>query len=219
MRFMDMKILVTGSIAFDFIMHYPGRFEEQLSSGKMNGVFAVPFMHRAYGGCAGNIAYALKKLDNEVILAAAVGNDYDSYRKRFDMLGISNAHLLEVKEAFTAQAYILTDAENNQMTIFHPGAMDQAHEQDNEYSAASDWAIVSPNGKNAIKHAEVLAASKTPFIFDPGQGIPLFDKDELVQMFSAAVFNHDEFSLFKEKTGMETINMSDKAEWGMLTSS
>ena len=217
-----MRVLVTGSIAFDFIMLYPGRFDEQLRPGSMSGVFAAPSMRRAYGGCAGNIAYGLKKLGNEPVLAAAVGDDFELYRQRLDEFGIDNTNLITAAGEFTACAYIVTDTENNQITIFHPGAMNKAHEQNIAATAATcEWAIVSPNGKaGMLKHARILAKEKVPYIFDPGQGLPLFDGDELGKMFiraSCAIFNHDEFSLFCKKTGMSKTAATAKVDTLIVT--
>ena len=217
-----MRVLVTGSIAFDFIMLYPGRFDEQLRPGSMSGVFAAPSMRRAYGGCAGNIAYGLKKLGNEPVLAAAVGDDFELYRQRLDEFGIDNTNLITAAGEFTACAYIVTDTENNQITIFHPGAMNKAHEQNIAAAAATcDWAIVSPNGKaGMLKHTRILAKEKIPYIFDPGQGLPLFNGNELGKMFagaSCAIFNRDEFSLFCKKTGMSESAAAAKVDTLIVT--
>ena len=182
-----MRVLVTGSIAFDFIMLYPGRFDEQLRPGAMSGVFAAPSMRRAYGGCAGNIAYGLKKLGNEPVLAAAVGDDFELYRQRLDEFGIDNINLLTAAGEFTARAYIVTDAENNQITIFHPGAMDKAHEQNIAATAATcEWAIVSPNGKaGMLKHASTLAKKKVPIFLTPVKGFRCLTAMNLARCLSA----------------------------------
>ena len=200
-----MRALVSGSLAFDFIMHFPGRFADHLDVGRRRGVsvaFNTPTMRRAYGGCAGNIAYGLKQLGDQPVLAATVGADFAPYRARLRGLGISDAAALEFSDAFTAQAYIVTDNENSQITLFHPGAMNFAHKIDIGRVVAEagecDIAIVSPNGREGmLAHARALAERDARLALDVGQAVGLFSGAEIRQMLDfagIAIFNSHEFA-------------------------
>ena len=199
-----MRALISGSVAFDFIMHFPGRFADNLDVGRRHGLsvaFTTPTMRRAFGGCAGNIAYGLKRLGDEPILAATTGGDFAPYRERLDGLGIGRAAVREYADAFTAQAYIVTDNENSQITLFHPGAMNFAHEIDLESALPPDCgaAIVSPNGREGmLAHADELARRGIPLILDLGQAVGLFNGEEIRRMLgraSMAIFNRHELDL------------------------
>ena len=204
-----MRALVSGSLAFDFIMHFPGRFADHLDVGRRHGVsvaFTTPTMRRAFGGCAGNIAYGLKKLGDDPVMAATVGADFAPYRARLQSLDISAAGVREHADAFTAQAYIVTDNENSQITLFHPGAMNFAHEVDVAALAeseggmkAGDLAIISPNGREGmLAHAESLSARGFRVVWDVGQAVGLFNGGELRRMLecaSFAIFNRHEFDM------------------------
>ncbi|HMX11559.1 MAG TPA: carbohydrate kinase family protein [Burkholderiaceae bacterium] len=178
-----MPALICGSLAFDTIATFPGRFAQQILPEQihiLNVSFLVPTLRREYGGCAGNIAYTLKALGGEPVVMAALGSDGDGYLARMNGLGIDTRHVLTVAESYTAQANIITDEDNNQITAFHPGAMQFADRI--EMPARSDLklALIGPDGRDAmLKRARDFAAGGLPFIFDPGQGLPMFDGDDL----------------------------------------
>jgi adenosine kinase len=178
-----MSALICGSLAFDTITTFPGRFSEQILPDQvhiLNVSFLVPTLRREFGGCAGNIAYNLAALGGTALPLAAVGPDADSYLARFRALGISADHVRIEPDSYTAQAIIITDRDNNQITAFHPGAMQLAHHIDIPSRADVAVAIVAPDGRDAmLRHAAQLSEQRTPFIFDPGQGLPMFDGAEL----------------------------------------
>jgi adenosine kinase len=187
-----MPALICGSLAFDTITTFPGRFAEQILPEQvhiLNVSFLVPTLRREFGGCAGNIAYTLKALGGEPLVMAAVGDDGKDYLARIQSWGASTEFVRTDAGNYTAQAIIITDADNNQITAFHPGAMQSAHLT--QVPARSDIrvAIVAPDGRDAmIQHAEQLAAAKIPFIFDPGQGLPMFDGNDLKRFVSQATW-------------------------------
>ncbi len=206
-----MKILVTGSIAIDSIMVFRGRFKDVILPDRLhvlNVAFHVPELRRTFGGCAANIAYNLRKLGGEPLLLGTVGADFDAYAAWLDRHGVDRRHVRVLADAETAGAYITTDLDDNQIVGFHPGAMDRAHEA--PVASLSDsygLAIVSPNGKRAMQeHARALKAGGTPVVIDPGQGLPLFEKEELVELIEGAhtyVVNDYEWSLTQQKTGLD----------------
>lgn len=185
-----MAALICGSLAFDTITNFHGRFAQQILPDQMhilNVSFLVPTLRRDYGGCAGNIAYTLKLLGGEPVVLASLGSDGGDYLARLQNLGIDTACVRIEADHYTAQAIIITDSDNNQITAFHPGAMTQAHR--GTVPARSDLAIaiVAPDGREAmLDHAHQLHASAVPFIFDPGQGLPMFDSAELQRLVSQA---------------------------------
>ena len=204
-----MTILVCGSLAFDTIMTFEGRFAEQILPSQLhilNVSFLVPALRREFGGCAGNIAYGLRQLGDEVTPLAAVGPDGQDYVERMKSLGVDVSQLQTVKDSYTAQAMIMTDRDNNQITAFHPGAMSMAHE--NPVPARSDikLAIISPDGRDAmLQHAEQLSQAGIPFMFDPGQGLPMFNGDELKHFIELATWisvNDYEGQMLSDRTGM-----------------
>ena len=203
-----MSILVCGSLAFDTIMTFEGRFSEQILPSQLhilNVSFLVPSLRREFGGCAGNIAYGLRQLGDDVIPLAAVGPDGQDYVERMKGLGVDVGHLQTVQDSYTAQAMIMTDRDNNQITAFHPGAMSMAHE--NAVPSRSDikLAIISPEGRDAmLQHAEQLSKSGIPFMFDPGQGLPMFNGEELKHFIELATWvsvNDYEGQMLSERTG------------------
>ena len=204
-----MATLICGSLAFDSIATFPGRFADQILPEKLhilNVSFLVPSLRREFGGCAGNIAYNLAALGGEAVVVAAVGSDGAGYVDRLASWGVSNDSVRAVDDALTAQAFIVTDLDNNQITAFHPGAMQAAHET--PVPARSDLriAIIAPDGRTAmLDHAQQLAAAKVPFIFDPGQGLPMFDGAELrrfVEQASWVAVNDYEGEMLAERTGL-----------------
>ena len=210
-----MPALICGSLAFDTITNFHGRFREQILPEQihiLNVSFLVPTLRREFGGCAGNIAYTLKLLGGEPLVMAALGADGQEYLERLRGWGVSTEFVRTVAESYTAQAIIMTDADNNQITAFHPGAMQYAHE--NVVQARDDirLAIVAPDGRDAmLQHAEQLAAAGIPFVFDPGQGLPMFNGEELrkfVSLATWAAFNDYEAKLLTERTGQSLAELS-----------
>ena len=203
-----MRILVTGSIAYDTIMVFPDRFRNHLLADQLhilNVCFLTPEMRREYGGTAGNIAYNLKLLGADPLLMATVGEDIRPYLERLDGLGIGRDLLRRIPGQFTAQAFITTDLDDNQITAFHPGAMNFSHENHVTGALGAAIAIVGPDGKDGmLQHARECAAQGIPFLFDPGQGLPMFTREELLEMVRLADFlavNDYEGKLLEEKTG------------------
>jgi adenosine kinase len=203
-----MSILVTGSIAYDTIMVFPDRFKNHLLPEQLhilNICFLTPEMRREFGGTAGNIGYNLRLLDEVPILMATVGEDSQPYLERLDGLGIANGQLKRIDGQFTAQAFITTDLDDNQITAFHPGAMNFSHENNVTDGLNAKLAIVSPDGKEGmLQHARECAQFGIPFMFDPGQGLPMFSSDELKAFVRQADFvavNDYEGKMLEEKTG------------------
>jgi adenosine kinase len=213
-----MPALICGSLAFDTITNFPGRFAEQILPEQMhilNVSFLVPTLRREFGGCAGNIAYTLSKLGGEPLVMAAVGSDGQDYLARLKSWGASTEFVRAEFETYTAQAIIMTDADNNQITAFHPGAMQLAHRS----AVPTDRSdikvgIIAPDGRDAmLQHAEQFAAAGIPFVFDPGQGLPMFNGDELNKFVSQATWvavNDYEGRMLCDRTGktLETLSKS-----------
>jgi adenosine kinase len=203
-----MSVLVCGSLAFDTITTFPGHFAQQILPEQLhilNVSFLVPTLRREFGGCAGNIAYTLRLLGAEPRVMAAVGDDGQDYLERLRSWGASTDLVRVVAGSYTAQAIIITDQDNNQITAFHPGAMQSAHET--AVPAAGDLrlAIIAPDGRDAmLQHAAQLSAAGIPFVFDPGQGLPMFDGAELgrfVEQASWVAVNDYEARMLCERTG------------------
>jgi adenosine kinase len=204
-----MKILVTGSIAYDTIMVFPDRFRNHLLADQLhilNVCFLTPEMRREYGGTAGNIAYNLKLLGESPLLMATVGEDIDPYLARLRDLGLATANLKRIAGQFTAQGFITTDLDNNQITNFHPGAMNFSHENRITRELGAGLAIIGPDGKLGMReHARQCAELGIPFLFDPGQGLPMFSREELAEFLRLASYvavNDYEGKLLEEKTGL-----------------
>ncbi len=204
-----MSVLICGSFAYDNIMVFPDQFKNHILPDKvhmLNVAFLVPELRREFGGCAGNIAYNLKLLGDEPVPMGTVGTDFEPYANWMDQHGINRKHV-HVKEGhYTAQAYITTDIDDNQITAFHPGAMNLAHETPISEAKDIKLAIVAPDGRDGmIQHAQQLADAKIPFIFDPGQGLPMFNGEELMQFAKQATYialNDYEAQLFMDRTGL-----------------
>lgn len=204
-----MRSLICGSFAYDIIMQYEGRFADALLSDqlhKINVSFLVPTMRREFGGCAGNIAYNLKLLGGDPVIMATAGQDSAPYLARLDSLGISKEHIRILPESFTAQCFVTSDNNGNQINSFHPGAMSDSHL--NKVTDAKDIrvAIVSPDGRDGmIAHVEQAAAAGIALIFDPGQGLPMFNGDELKHFIDLATYvtvNDYEAELLCARTGL-----------------
>jgi adenosine kinase len=221
-----MPALICGSLAFDTIATFPGRFAQQILPDQihiLNVSFLVPELRREFGGTAGNIAYTLKALGGEPRVMAALGSDGAGYLARLNGLGIDTRHVLSVPDSFTAQAHITTDQDNNQITAFHPGAMQQAHHvavPTGADAAGLAVAIIAPDGRDAmLTHAAQLAAARIPFIFDPGQGLPMFDGAELRHFVSLATWvtvNDYEARMLCERTGSDLDRLSRSHLRGLI---
>jgi adenosine kinase len=203
-----MSILVTGSIAYDTIMVFPDRFRHHLLADQLhilNVCFLTPEMRREFGGTAGNIGYNLKLLGEEPLVMATVGEDIQPYLERFGELGIPTRLFTRVPGQFTAQAFITTDLDDNQITAFHPGAMNHSHKNHVTPELGARLAIIGPDGKEGmLQHARECAASAVPFLFDPGQGLPMFSGEEIRELLRLADYvavNDYEGKLLEEKTG------------------
>ena len=219
-----MSAVICGSLAFDTIMSFQGRFSEQILPDQLhilNVSFLVPALRREFGGCAGNIAYGLKQLGGRPLPMATVGSDGAEYVARLKGLGISTEFVREVADSYTAQAMIMTDRDNNQITAFHPGAMMQAHTV--QVTARSDIAlgIISPDGRDAmLQHAEQFKAAGIPFVFDPGQGLPMFDGKELANFVELAAWvtvNDYEAKLLSDRTGLSCAELSKRVQGLIVT--
>lgn len=210
-----MPALICGSLAFDTITNFPGRFAQQILPEQvhiLNVSFLVPTLRREYGGCAGNIAYNLRLIGGGAVVMAALGDDGADYRARLRGWGADDTLVRSVPGAYTAQAIIITDTDNNQITAFHPGAMQQAH--DTVVPARDDLAIgiVAPDGRDAmLQHAAQMHALGIPFVFDPGQGLPMFDGDDLRHFVSQArwvAVNDYEGRMLCERMGLRLEDLS-----------
>ncbi len=203
-----MSALICGSFAYDTIMVFHDRFRNHILPDQvhiLNVSFLVPDMRREFGGCAGNIAYNLKLLGADPLPMATVGDDFGPYAEWFEHCGIEQRHIKVIPGSFTGQAFITTDMDDNQITAFHPGAMGHAHENRVDDAEGVTIGIVSPDGREGmIEHAAQFAAAGIPFIFDPGQGMPMFDGEALlrfVEQASWVALNDYESQLLQERTG------------------
>ncbi len=219
-----MPALICGSFAYDSIMVFPGRFADQILPNQihvLNVSFLVPEMRREFGGCAGNIAYNLGMIGGNGHAMGAVGSDFAPYAEWMDRNGLSRDYLHTVPQAYTAQAYITTDMDDNQITAFHPGAMSHAHEIDVPRDAGISWGMISPDGRDAmLLHARQFADAGIPFVFDPGQGLPMFDGDELtqfVEMATVVTVNDYEGQMLQERTGLSAEQISARVNAYVVT--
>jgi len=204
-----MHILICGSLAFDTIMVFKDQFKNHILPEKihiLNVAFLVPEMRREFGGTAGNIAYNLSLLEDKPLIMATVGNDFGPYADRLQTGGFNTRHIKTIEGSYTAQAFITTDLDDNQITAFHPGAMNEAHR--NSVNDAKDvaLAIIAPDGREGmIQHARECHEADIPFLFDPGQGLPMFNGDELMHFIELADYlavNDYEAQLMQDKTGL-----------------
>ena len=219
-----MTALICGSVAYDHIMVFPDYFKNHILPDKihmLNVSFLVPDMRREFGGCAGNIAYTLNLLGGDGVPMATVGKDFSAYAQWIEKCGISSQYLKEIETSFTGQAFITTDQDDNQITAFHPGAMGESHQNKVSDAQGITIGIVSPDGRDGmIEHARQFAEAGIPFIFDPGQGMPLFDGDDLKTFLKQATWltvNDYEMQLFLDKTGMTPAEVSDQVEALIIT--
>ncbi|RYE41005.1 MAG: carbohydrate kinase family protein [Hyphomicrobiales bacterium] len=219
-----MAVLICGSLAFDTIMTFEGRFSEQILPEQLhilNVSFLVPSLRRDFGGCAGNIAYSLKLLGGSPLPMATVGTDGADYLQRLRSLDIDARYVSEIEGAFTAQAMIMTDRDNNQITAFHPGAMMQAHHTRVEAAADVKLGIIAPDGRDAmLEHAAQFAQAGIPFVFDPGQGLPMFNGEELTRFVDQASWvtvNDYEGKMLCERTGLSLSELSRRVRGLIVT--
>ena len=219
-----MRTLICGSIAYDNIMVFRGRFREHILPAQihiLNVAFLVPELRRDFGGCAGNIAYNLKLLGSDPLVMATVGDDAPPYCERLDRLGLSRDCVRQVPGTFTAQAFITTDLDDNQITAFHPGAMNHLHENHVGDASGVKLGIVAPDGRDGmLQHARDLSKLGIPFMFDPGQGLPMFSGEELLDFVGGASYiavNDYEGKLLEERTGRTLEQLAERVKALILT--
>lgn len=228
-----MASLICGSIAYDTIMTFEGRFQDQILPDQihiLNVAFLVPSMRREFGGCAGNIAYNLRLLGGEPFIMATVGADADPYLEHLEALKINTTFIRRLDQGFTAQAMITTDMANNQITAFHPGAMNESHLNTVKHSvqkmtamklAQPRYGIVAPDGRQGmLDHCTQLAEANIPFIFDPGQGLPMFNGEELLNQIELAAYvavNDYEGEMLSQRTGLTLEKIAERVEALILT--
>jgi adenosine kinase len=219
-----MSALICGSFAYDTIMVFPDQFKNHILPDKvhmLNVAFLVPDLRREFGGCAGNIAYNLKLLGDEPVPMGTVGSDFTSYATWMDKHDISRRHVHVKKDSYTAQAFITTDMDDNQITAFHPGAMNLAHETHISEAKDISLGIVAPDGRDGmIEHAQQLFEAGIPFIFDPGQGLPMFDGNDLLNFAKQATYialNDYEAQLFQDRTGLSPHELAEQVEALIIT--
>jgi adenosine kinase len=210
-----MSALICGSLAFDTITTFPGRFAQQILPEQvhiLNVSFLVPTLRREFGGCAGNIAYTLAQLGGKGHVMATLGSDGKDYLERLRSWGVGTDLVRMIDDSYTAQAIIITDTDNNQITAFHPGAMQSAHRTKVPATGGFDVAIIAPDGRDAmLEHAVQLARARIPFVFDPGQGLPMFDAPELrefVEQASWVAVNDYEARMLCERLGQSLESLS-----------
>jgi len=222
-----MRTLICGSIAYDNIMVFEGRFKDHILPEQvhiLNVAFLVPALRREFGGCAGNIAYNLRLLGGDAVIMASVGDDAAPYFERLGRLGLSLDHVRQMQGSFTAQAFITTDLDDNQITAFHPGAMNHSHTNHVAEARANGGiglGIVAPDGRaGMIQHAREFAEAGIPFIFDPGQGLPMFDGTELldfIDLASHVAVNDYEARLLSDRTGLSLEQLATRVEALIVT--
>ena len=219
-----MSALICGSLAFDTIMSFEGRFAEQIMPEQLhilNVSFLVPTLRREFGGCAGNIAYSLSQLGGSALPMATVGNDGQDYVAHLRNKGISTEFIREIAGSYTAQAMIMTDRDNNQITAFHPGAMSHAHASEIKPRSDIKLGIISPDGRDAmLLHAAQFKAASIPFVFDPGQGLPMFNGEELthfIEQASWVTVNDYEGRMLSERSGLSSSDISRRVQGLVVT--
>ncbi|MCC7200554.1 MAG: carbohydrate kinase family protein [Gammaproteobacteria bacterium] len=219
-----MAALICGSLAYDTVMVFPGRFKDHILPDKihmLNVAFLAPTLRRYFGGCAGNIAYNLKLLDAEGYACGAVGHDFDPYAKWMDATGMSMRHVRVIDDEYTAQAYITTDLDDNQITAFHPGAMNHSHSVAVPADGSISIGILAPDGRDGmLTHAEQFARAGIPFIFDPGQAMPLFgpqDFENFIDLASWVTVNDYEGQLLQERVGLSAERIAERVKAYIVT--
>ncbi|SCZ85299.1 carbohydrate kinase family protein [Nitrosomonas mobilis] len=205
-----MQTLICGSVAYDTIMVFEDRFKNHILPDKihvLNVAFLVPEIRREFGGCAANIAYNLRLLDDDPLVMATVGNDFQPYRYRLEKLRLAQTYIRQIEDAFTAQAFITTDLDDNQITAFHPGAMNFSHKNSVQAATNVGLGVIAPDGRDGmITHAREFHEAGIPFLFDPGQGLPMFNGEELLNFIDRADYvavNDYESQLLQSRTGLD----------------
>ena len=219
-----MKTLICGSIAYDTIMVFADRFKNHILPEQihiLNVSFLVPELRREFGGCAGNIAYSLQLLGGDPLIMATVGQDYQPYAYRLDKLRIDQTHIRAVPDTFTAQAFITTDLDDNQITAFHPGAMNFSHLNRVGDARSVKLGIVAPDGREGmLQHAREFHQAGIPFVFDPGQGLPMFSGEELLRFIEQADYlaaNDYEARMLQEKAGLSIDQLARRVKALIMT--
>ena len=221
---MTKTTLICGSLAFDKIMQYNGRFGETLLADqlhKVNVSFLVPTLRTEYGGCSANIAYNLNMLGGDPLMMATIGQDGGEYLERFETLGMSTRGIRKIAHSYTAQCFVTADLDNNQINAFHPGAMQFSHENNAADQGALRIAIIAPDGREGmIKHAKDCAELKVPFMFDPGQQLPMFNGEELITFINQASYvaaNDYEFEMLMSRTGLTLPDIAARLDALIIT--
>ncbi len=219
-----MQTLICGSIAFDTIMVFQDQFKNHILPDqihKLSVAFFVPEMRKEFGGTAGNIAYNLQLLEGEPLIMATVGEDFGNYQTWMDENKLSNQHIKTIPNTFTAQAFITTDLDDNQITAFHPGAMMESHQNSINDAKDIDMAIIAPDGRDGMfQHAKECFDAKIPFMFDPGQGLPMFNGEELMHFIDMATYlavNDYEAQVLQDKTGLTLDQIAVKVDALIVT--
>jgi adenosine kinase len=221
---MTKTTLICGSLAFDKIMQYHGRFADTLLADQLHRVnvsFLVPTLRTEYGGCAANIAYNLKLLGGDPLIMATIGQDGGQYLERLDKLGIATRAIRKIGHAYTAQCFVTADLDNNQINAFHPGAMQFSHENNAGDYGKLAVAIIAPDGRDGmLKHARDCAALGVPFMFDPGQQLPMFSGQELITFIEQATYlaaNDYEFEMILDRTGLSLGDIAKRLDALIIT--
>ena len=219
-----MSALICGSMAYDNIMVFEDRFKDHILPDQihiLNVSFLVPTMRKEFGGCAGNVAYNLRLLGGDGYAMATVGGDFSNYKHWLAKQAIDTRYITEIDSEFTAQAYITTDLDDNQITAFHPGAMNESHINKVATDSGITIGMVSPDGRQGmIEHAAQFAAAKIPFVFDPGQGMPMFDGADLRTFIDQATWvavNDYESQMLQERTGWSAAEIAGHLEALIVT--
>jgi adenosine kinase len=219
-----MSAVICGSLAYDTIMVFQDQFKNHILPDQvhiLNVSFLVPRMRREFGGCAGNIAYNLKLLGADPLPVATVGQDFAPYRAHMEKCGIRLDYVREFEDQFTPQCFITTDLDNNQITAFHPGAMLSAHTNHVRDIPEISFAIVAPDSRDAmLQHVDEFAARGVPFIFDPGQAMPLFDGAEfraMIEKSTYVIVNDYESQLLQQRTGWSAQDIASRVKAYIVT--
>ncbi|WP_020166756.1 MULTISPECIES: carbohydrate kinase family protein [Methylotenera] len=219
-----MHTLICGSLAFDTIMVFQDQFKNHILPDKIHSLsvcFYVPEMRREFGGTAGNIAYNLQLLEGKPLIMATVGDDFSSYTNWLNQHNISTQHIKKIDASFTAQAFITTDIDDNQITAFHPGAMVESHQNSVKDAKEVSLAIIAPDGRDGMfQHAKECFEAGIPFLFDPGQGLPMFNGEELLHFIEMATYlavNDYEAQVLQDKTGLTLAQLASKVKALIVT--
>ena len=219
-----MQTLICGSLAYDTIMVFPDRFKNHILPEKIHMLsvaFLVPELRREWGGTAGNIAYNLALLGGSPLIMATVGSDFGPYRQRLDGLGIARDHVRELPDSYTAQAFITTDLDDNQITAFHPGAMNFSHLNHVADAPTARFGVIAPDGREGmLQHAREFVAAGIPYLFDPGQGLPMLTGEEILAFLDGARYfavNDYEAQVLSEKTGLSLEQLARRVEAAIVT--